>query len=150
MANRAIRWCEDRPSSEAATETHRFALAWLLYCAEQWEDARALFEELAAEDADNAGYKVYLGTLAARLGERDEATRISAELESLDPLHEDKATPYNRACIAALLGDRERAVELLREAYARGLRYGVEEHRDMDLEPLRDYLPFQELMRPKG
>ncbi len=150
VANRAIRWCENRPSSEAATETHRFALARILCCAERWEDARALFEELAAEDADNVSYRTYLGTLAARLGERDEAKSISAELASLDPLHEDEATPYNRACIAALLGDRERAVELLKEAHARGMRHGLELHRDPDLAPLHGYPPFEELIEPQG
>jgi len=31
-----------------------------------------------------------------------------------------------------------------------GVEHGIDLHVDMDLEPMRDYAPFQELMRPKG
>ncbi|MCK4557647.1 MAG: hypothetical protein KAU47_09025, partial [Candidatus Aminicenantes bacterium] len=55
---------------------------------------------------------------------------------------------YSRACIASLLGEQEQAVELLREAFAQGRPYGAYLHRDMDLEPLREYPPFQELLWP--
>lgn len=54
-----------------------------------------------------------------------------------------------RARVAALLGDREAAVELLRRAFGEGLPYGIWIHLDRDLEPLSGYLPFQELIRPK-
>ena len=57
---------------------------------------------------------------------------------------------YCRASIAAVLGEKERAVELLKEAFAKGLTYGSYILADMDLENLRDYEPFKELMRPKG
>ena len=39
---------------------------------------------------------------------------------------------------------------LLREAYARGRPFTVFLHRDMDLELLRDYPPFQQFIEPKG
>ena len=55
-----------------------------------------------------------------------------------------------RACIASLLGEKERAVALLKEAFSQGLDYGVYIHRDINLEPLWDYQPFKELLRPKG
>jgi hypothetical protein len=41
-------------------------------------------------------------------------------------------------------------MELLRDAYARGRAFTIFLHRDMDLEPLRDYPPFQEFIAPKG
>jgi hypothetical protein len=47
-------------------------------------------------------------------------------------------------------GERDTAVTLLRQAFAEGLDYGIWLHRDMDLESLRDYEPYQELVRPKG
>jgi hypothetical protein len=37
---------------------------------------------------------------------------------------------------------------MLREALSQGLNY-TRLHADMDLEPLRDYPPFQELVKPK-
>ena len=57
---------------------------------------------------------------------------------------------YGRTRIAALQGEPELAVQRLREALAQGYGnvYGI--HLDMSLEPLRDYPPFQELLRPKG
>ncbi len=50
-----------------------------------------------------------------------------------------------RAVTAVALGDRERAMALLRErGYATGW------HTQFQLEPMWDYPPFQELYRPKG
>ena len=47
--------------------------------------------------------------------------------------------------IAVALGDRERAMALLRE---RG--HKIWTHKQYQLEPLWDYPPFQEFIRPKG
>ena len=55
-----------------------------------------------------------------------------------------------RARIASLLGEKERAVMLLQEAIAQGLIYGSYLLQEMDFEPLRNYQPFQELLKPKG
>jgi hypothetical protein len=60
-----------------------------------------------------------------------------------------------RANIAALLGDREGAVRLLRHALDRGyiadgLGLAFDLHWDMDFEGLRDYAPFLDLMEPSG
>jgi hypothetical protein len=54
-----------------------------------------------------------------------------------------------RARIAALSGDQERAVMLLREAFAQGADYGITWHQDPDLESLRDYGSYKELMKVK-
>jgi len=64
----------------------------------------------------------------------------------------ERAHTLDRARIAALLGDREEAVTLLRQAIEQGVNWGhgVWVHRDIDLESLHDYPPFQELLRPKG
>jgi hypothetical protein len=55
-----------------------------------------------------------------------------------------------RAQLEALLGQRERAVALLRDAFARGLSMSTALHRQMDFESLRGFAPFDELMRPRG
>jgi HEPN domain-containing protein len=34
--------------------------------------------------------------------------------------------------------------------FAQGYRFTIAVHRDPDFEPLRDYPPYQELLRPKG
>ncbi len=152
MANLAADWCRSRPQEEAESEELRYCLAVALCYAERWDEARALFEELAAESPEDMNYMGYLGTLAARRGDHEEALRISAELEHLDRPYMFGMNMYWCGCISALLGENERAVGFLREAFARGCRHGhdVDLHRDMDLESLRDYPPFQELVRPKG
>ena len=58
-----------------------------------------------------------------------------------------------------LLEERGQAITLLRVAIsqglmpldlAQGLGYAMLLHRDIDFESMRDYPPFQELLRPKG
>lgn len=57
---------------------------------------------------------------------------------------------YRRACIEASLGERGRAVELSREALAQRCALGIHLHTSLALQPLSDYPPFVELIRPKG
>jgi hypothetical protein len=88
--------------------------------------------------------------LAARRGDREGATRIFEELGKIERPYLFGNHLYWRACIAALLGEKERAVALLKEAFSQGLDYGVYLRQEIDLEPLWDYPPFKDLLRPKG
>jgi hypothetical protein len=56
---------------------------------------------------------------------------------------------YARARIAGLLGERERAIGLLREAAQKGFSGWQWAHRDPDLAPLRANPAFQDWIRPK-
>ncbi|MCI0698147.1 protein kinase [candidate division KSB1 bacterium] len=150
VLDRAISWYQNRPSKEAATASHRYGLGRTLYMAERWEEAQALFEKLAVEDSSHIDYQGHLGTIAARRGEVERARRIAEQLQRLQRPYLSGNHTYWRAKIAALSGERERAVTLLREAFAQGYNYGAHVSRDMDLESMRDYPPFQELMKPKG
>jgi hypothetical protein len=87
-----------------------------------------------------------LGALAVRRGDHAEADRMDGWLASR--AHSAVAV-YFRGRLAALRGDRERAVALLRHAFDLGLRNRMFLHLDPDFEPLRDYPPYQELIRPK-
>jgi hypothetical protein len=109
-----------------------------------------VFLQLVIENPDNVDYKGYLGVVHARLGNVDEASSISDELGALDQPYLLGSNTLWRARIVAVLGDGEQAFELLRQAFAQGINYGLWLHRDIDFESLRDYQPFQELMRPKG
>ncbi len=60
---------------------------------------------------------------------------------------------YWRACIAALLGERDTAVDLLARALDAGYVYQVrflDAHVEPSFVALRGYPRFQELLRPKG
>jgi len=150
VGERAIEWFRSRPAQEHTTPHFRSSLAGSYYLVKRWDDARALYEELAEESPLDVNYQGFLGVLAARRGEREEALRISERLRGMNGRYDFGRDLYWQACIAAQLGELEQAMALLREAYARGRLFAPGLHRDMDLEPLRDYRPFQEFIAPKG
>ncbi len=159
MAGRAIEWYRRRTGEEARREDTRSGLGDSLYQAERWDEAETVFGALAAEHADNIDYKGRLGALAARRGDRAEAERIAEELRRLDRPFLYGNHTFRSARIIALLGDKERAFALLRDAVAQGsgseeaqesYGYGFIYAHSMDLESLRGYPPFEELIKPKG
>jgi serine/threonine protein kinase len=91
-----------------------------------------------------------LGILYARTGDVEKAQHIDDRLKNTKEKYLEGYNTYGRACMAAVLGQKERAVELLRESFLQGVVYYITLHRDIDLEGLRDYPPFQELMKPKN
>ncbi|MGB7295867.1 MAG: protein kinase [Candidatus Aminicenantales bacterium] len=150
FAAMAIEWAEGRPEAERKTEGRQGFYANALYFAGRFDEAGKIYGSLAAEHPENIDYQGYLGTLAARRGEREEALRISEELGKLERPFLLGENLWWQARIASLLGEKERAVALLREAFSQGLEYGIYLRQEIDLEPLWDYPPFKELLRPKG
>jgi hypothetical protein len=150
VADRAIAWFNTLPADESTSWYRRFNYAEALYLRERWDDSRIVFEELSRQEPAHINVLGYLGVLAARLGDVEVALRIGGLLSGTARPGDFGRDFYWQGCIAAQLGERERAMTLLSEAYARGRIFTVSLHRDMDLEPLRDYPPFQEFMRPKG
>jgi TolB-like protein len=143
--------------ADTSSAKAREGRAQVLYGAERWEDARAAYAALHTSAPENVEYVGGLGVSEARLGHRAEAERLSSRLASMDRPFAFGRSQYWRSRIAAVLGDREGAVSLLRQAIAHGLtcavRWGFPMescHRDIDFEPLRGYPPFDELLRPKG
>jgi DNA-binding SARP family transcriptional activator/TolB-like protein len=147
---RAIAWYHGRPADEQQTSGHRRALAFAHYAAGRWDEAETLYRQLASEDPASLSVLGYLGLLAARRGGHQEAEQIAEQLAQWDMPYHRHVPMYWRAGIAAQLGQPERAVALLQEAFSQGMQHGPWHRTDMDLDPLRDYPPFRELMRPKG
>jgi len=86
----------------------------------------------------------------AHLGRDEEATEVDEWLEQLDlPFLVQARATRMRAAIAAALGDRIGAVDLLKTAYREGMQLGYYHHRDPEWEPLRDYRAYQELLTPE-
>ncbi len=152
IARRAVDWHRGRPrmSKPEEEEKARAALGAALYQAERWEEAREVFAKLSMEHRENIDYRGRLGTLAARVGNRKEASQIADALGLLDRPYLFGQNTAWRARITALLGEKDAAVALLRRSYAEGRGDYLTLHRDQDLESIRDYPPFQELLRPKG
>jgi serine/threonine protein kinase/tetratricopeptide (TPR) repeat protein len=145
-----IAWAESRPEAERKTEASQKFFAQALYGAGRWDEAGGIFGSLASGHPEDIDYQGSLGTLAARRGDREGAMNVSNELAAIDRRFLNGSHTYWRACIASLLGEKERAVALLRESFSQGRFYRVGLHRDINLEPLWDYQPFKELLRPKG
>ena len=159
---RAIGQALDAARIAGTTDTAGVAaqqgLAMVLYAAERWEEARAVYAGLHRADSNNMEFLGGLGVSEARVGHRAEAEALAGRLATINPPYSWGRSPFWRARIAALLGDRDRAVSLLREAIARGISCALrlagppmeDCHREMDFESLRGYAPFDELLRPKG
>jgi hypothetical protein len=94
--------------------------------------------------------------LLRALGRTAEAEAEERRLDRWERRNSRGLQAYWRARIAARAGDRERAVELLREAVAGGLWFGGFNSPTFEFgrsEPefatLRGYAPYEELLRPK-
>jgi DNA-binding SARP family transcriptional activator/TolB-like protein len=148
LYERSAAWYRSQPTGEGH-EDHRPSLGRALYEAGEWEEARRLFQRLAEEDPDGLDHLGYLGVIAARVGDRAEAERYAGRLRELDRPYLRGIHTLWRARIAAVLGDREQAVALLQDAFSQGQRHGTDTHTDVDLESLRDYPPYQALVRPR-
>ena len=151
--DRMLAWLGSKPAAEQATEHLRFERALTHYAAGYADSARAIAAQLARAHPRNAQYAGLLGVLAAQRGDRAEAARLDRLLVALErPLGRGQAT-YWRSCIAALLGQRDTAVDLLARALEAGYVYQVRflnVHVEPSFRTLREYPRFQKLLAPKG
>ena len=149
---RAFEWYEALAPDDLAESA--WGLLWAFFGAGRTEDAAALVDRVGFDAliSSPAASLAILGMLAARRGDRDRALALIDELATIghSPYQHHNAPAGWRAAIAALLGERERAVEWLREHFAQGARFTTWWHRNPNLESLRGYPPYEELMRPKG
>ena len=158
VLDRALAWLEGRPVQEQGTEPARRLRLQTLYADRRWEPARVLAEELAREHPDSLTYQGVRGALAAQRGDRQEAAQADSILAARSRPFLQGFPAYWHACIAAQLGDRPRAVRLIAQAHQEGLWLIGEFweqpiatlHADPCFEPLHDYPPFEQLLRPKG
>jgi tetratricopeptide (TPR) repeat protein len=157
LINRALDWLAARPPEEAAS--YRDKLARALFFAERWEEAREVLDGLGPEGLgsllrnETQGsllYHRYVGVTSAMMGDSARALEMSDRLASLDLPYIRGWNTQARARIAAALGNHERAMQLILEAYEQGAPFHLEFHRDIDLLLLETYPPFEEWVRPKG
>ena len=138
VARRGIDWYRARPPAQR--EASRLPLAQTLYKAGDWAAAGALVAELLKGGPDNQAHVALAGTVAARLGDRATALKHQATLMQLEK-EPSAGGALRRAQIAAVLGEKQQAVDLLRDAVARGLAFNLVLHRNVDLTILRGFAP---------
>jgi serine/threonine protein kinase/tetratricopeptide (TPR) repeat protein len=152
LAQRAVEWYERQNIGidlAARDSTDLRSHSWVLRIAGRWDEAKPFLVELLEREEQTARTIAQLGVIAARTGESDEAWRIFDEIPNLG----SQSNPVKflwRSYIPAHLGEKDLAVELLKEGYANGLSHYWVGHINVGLEPIWDYPPFQELIEPKG
>jgi DNA-binding SARP family transcriptional activator/TolB-like protein len=148
LLERSLEWYRAQGPGGAIGDP-RPSIASVLYELGRWDDAGEAFAALAAGSPENVAFQGYLGVIAARRGDRAEAERVALWLRDLERPYLHGQHALWRARIAAVLGQHDQAVDLLRDAFAQGVPHHVVHHTDPDLQPLRDFPPFRELMRPR-
>jgi len=162
-AVRSVTWYENHPSvisEEGGTinfemrmlgfSEEKGSFANALWMVGRWRDLEDLIVQLIDTEPNPHRLVGWLGVVAAIRGDKTEAMRISDGLPVGDSPRASAWGSYWQAAIAAHLGEKDRAVELLAEAFSTGFPYGTLFHNSMEFEPLWGYPPFQELIEPKG
>lgn len=150
LFDRLIKLYERAPESERAQPRHQWERARALYMSGRWKEAAPLLEALAADRSDDVELQAYLASVAARRGDGATARKIVGEIGAQSGPRNTAAVMYIQARVAALLGEREEAVRLVREAISRGYTQNNMIHYDIDMESLRAYVPFKQALRPQG
>jgi DNA-binding SARP family transcriptional activator len=150
LLERAIAWQRERCAAEQASFSDRLLLVRMHHEGGQWRDAAAMLHELEREHAGEDAVLGAAGTLAAHSGNVPAASAALAALRArTGRFHFGRHLMWG-ARIAAVLGERDDALSMMRGAFARGYPYGVELHTDFDLMTLARDERFRELLRPKG
>jgi len=161
LFGRAVAWYREHGDRRPSASMRR-ALARAHYHAGQHEEARQIFRELVEASEPGIqpmGYhhghlqahldEGYLAVIAAREKDPDETVRWCSALEEFGEPFLYGAQWFWLAAVAAVRDDRERAVRLLRRAFAEGLPMEMFIHTDPHLARVRGYGPFDALMRPR-
>jgi len=144
---KALSWYRGQPPPDNDWRRTRFGDA--LYDSGDWTRAREVFARLSREHPSDWSYKGMLALTAARLGDSATAARMLDTLALVKGRYLFGRVAYTRACIASVLGRREEAVPLLRRAFGEGLLGRGDLHTDPDMDSLRDFPPFQQLLQPE-
>jgi hypothetical protein len=113
------------------------------YYAGHWQAAHDSYRAMVQADSTNAQARFGVGAAAAHLGDTAEARLVDRWLEQAE------GRSHDRARLAAIRGDRAAAVALLRRAFHERFGGRMFIHTDPDLDSLRGYPPYEDLVRPK-
>jgi hypothetical protein len=151
ILDRAIQGYESRTPETKTTPLWRWWYAWALSFDDRCDEAHDAAEALSDDFPDNINYRGGAAIFAACNGEREEALQISDWFETLSlPYLRGNHTAW-RTMIAGALGEGQDAVALWRQAEEEGATHRIAWNGFwIVMEPISDYEPWQELMRPKG
>jgi serine/threonine-protein kinase len=154
----ALGWYESLTPEERNHEAESFGHSWVLYAVGATSELERRLARLNRELPPRPELLGYEGVLAARRGDRGGAlradhalARIAEGISSERPRVRFQARDalYRRAQIAAALGDRRRALNLLRSAIVSAYGSRVYIHSDPAFEPLWGDAEFRALVDPR-
>ncbi len=148
IAEDVVELLEDRHDFERRRIDHRLLYAKALFLAGKSDESQDLYDILVAEYPDRIDIRTARAFVAGARGDYD---RAGDDFEWLGHYNgsewADDEVLWFRGVVAGALGRLEQAAGLLSEA-DRG--YEATDRIGMFYEPLRDYPPFQEWLRPRG
>jgi hypothetical protein len=155
LGARLLARLDTRPPAEALTAEGRRDRALLLMAAHRWSELHVLADSMEVANPGNVEALRLRGVALAMQGHRADAAAIEQALErETRPIRPEDRCQFLRVCrrtarayIAAALGDKARAVSLIDGWVFRDVPAA---HFDFLGEQLRDYAPFQELIKPGG
>ena len=145
VAEQALRLLDGLDATMAGSVPMQMLRGEALTLLERWSDASAVFAKVAASAPSSIDARSEIGVIAAKRGDVRTARKMIDELAQINRPYVRGAHTLGRARIAAALGERERTVEFLREAFAEGQPLAWPLHADYAFEALRGYAPFDEL-----
>ncbi len=159
LARSAVEECVDiieRLGPEAVDSiAYLGRLADGVYLLDRLEEAELLYRSLLELRPLRISAIGRLGVIAARTERADMAWEFATLLADGEwPANAGGVPTLLRAKILAALGERDAAVDLVRQAVGEGIVFlpsgNRSFHKDPDFDPLRGYAPFEEIVRPKG
>jgi hypothetical protein len=148
VADRVTHWFDNRPPNESSDIGHREWYARALFLAGRHSEAQDVLDALVDEFPDGPhSIRATRAFVAGIRGDTAQALSDAAWFQDLG-LQPFETIAF-RVAIAAGLGDAEGAMRLLRKANMHWSFFGYDQT-DMLYEPLRDYPPWREFLRPKG
>jgi hypothetical protein len=146
---RVLTWFRSHSTPADPGMQEEFARA--LYDAGRWDEAWDAAQRALRADTTSMAVRTLLGAIAARRGDRRTVDRTDVWLGRLTGpyLHGDNT--YERARLAAILGERVHADALLKQALDEGyaVPFGVGPHDDPDFDSIRDMAAYRLLYRDK-
>jgi len=114
----------------------------------QYDEAVAAYEKAMKLSVRSSNFLGGLGHAYGAAGRRNDARKVLGELQSMST-HE-YVSPYDLAIIYAALGEKDKAVEKLNEAFETKSGWVIHLQVDPFLDPLRDDPRFQRLIGRAG
>jgi hypothetical protein len=146
VADRTIAWIRTLPSNAEGNELRRW-IPGLLYDSGRPREARELaVADYSAHPTDPVA-REYVAFIAAELGDTATARRFDEMMvaDCSRPQRCPADSFISRAAIAAHLGDRDAAVQLIRDAVRAGWMWRSALHFIRAFDSLRGYAPYDEL-----